>query len=91
MFLVLAASNNFQQSILDIYIVADADGKEMVLKLHRWVKYYEPNLEVILKKALGSAVYHFVLSKTKEIILEIGNRLRGCICHDWPLKRNGLL
>ena len=63
----------------------------MVLKLHRWVKYYEVNLEVILEKALGWAVYLSVLSKIKEIILEIGNRLHGCICHDWPLKRNGLL
>jgi len=78
-------------SYIDIYIVADAEGKEMVLKLHRWVKYYEANLEVILEQALGSAVYPSVPSKTKEIILEIGNRPHGCICHAWQLKRNGLL
>ena len=65
----------------DIYAVADAEGNQMVLKLHRFLiipsnpisNAYNPR---------GLVVYPSELSSPNEIIWERENRHHGCTCHD---------
>jgi hypothetical protein len=67
--------------VLDIYIVADTEGKEMVLKLHRLalnlVFGFSQNLNEMQPV---SAAYHFERSRKREITLESASLHRGCIC-----------
>lgn len=73
---------------LDIYIVADSEGNEMVLKLHRsvwlisiWPMFWPINVDLVVSR--------FEPSKKSEIIWGNVNLPRGCICLDWQLKKNG--
>ena len=76
---------------LDIYIVADAEGKEMVLKLHRFANYifYSRLSHLFAHQDLVESL--FEPSKRSGTIWGNENQHRGCTCPVWLHKKNGLL
>jgi RIO-like serine/threonine protein kinase len=84
-----AVSSLVSTNIRDIYIVADAEGKEMVLKLHRFVISFASRDCRSRELESGLVEYPSELLKKSEITLVNGNRHLGCTCLAWRRKRNG--
>ena len=75
----------------DIYIVADAEGHEMVLKLHRFAIFVIRLIQITFNFLFSIAldVSLFVPLKKSVTIWANVNLPRGCTCRDWLHKRSG--
>jgi hypothetical protein len=72
----------------DIYIVADAEGHEMVLKLHRSAIFIKRLIQIYIF-SIALDVSLFVPLKKSVTIWANVNLPRGCTCRDWPHRRSG--
>ena len=75
-------------NVADVYIVANEEGEQLCLKLHRFAatvstKYLERlrNESFVFPDLVA---LHFVRSKTREITTNTDKVRPGCTCHDWP-------
>jgi hypothetical protein len=66
----------------DVYMVADDNNENRILKLERYVCITEAELMVDLDE------FRFERSRPSGITLERGNLQVGCICLDWLLRRS---
>lgn len=75
---------------IDVYIVADMEGNEMVLKIHRCVLSHFRVFNYLISRIVLVEFLSGPL-KTSAIIWERESRLRGCTCQDSLLRKSGPL